>query len=139
MRKLLLVALVSVFAFGFTGCNKDEDLPTPQETTPIVVVTNPAVQNFKYVKGSGFTNLYLVVTTTSSTPIFNDQIYNNPSLSQFQITEDETYLYTITDGNIYSESGAFGYTSTGGIWNTPSTSPADVQLNHTGNTITIYR
>jgi len=94
MKKILLVALVSVFAFGFTGCNKEEDLPEPQETVvaPTPVASTTTTNN--YIKGAGWSgnDPNLKIETAANVQVFWNNLSSSPNIT---INLNETYNYTV--------------------------------------------
>ena len=131
MKKLLLVLLVSTFAFAFTGCQKEEDPPAP---APVVTATtNPPAEvttSNWYAKGIGWGSNNILLTITRATspftniagpsvplmgPTFLPTVIGEPYSYRIECTAlgvDVTGTYTITStGLSFSETGPQGVIS----------------------------
>lgn len=142
MKKVLLVALVGLFTFGFTGCNKEEDLPAPEPTvtatTPPVVTTETGA----YIRGSGIYEVNLKVLDASSNVVFFNNVTNTGSVT-FSINKDEVHSYTVAyketnSSPLTSETGTYGYNSSTGYWYTPDSPSNIVKFDFQGINVTLW-
>jgi len=107
MKKVLVLALVGLFAFGFTGCNKEEDTPEPQPVATTQVVTPPPATTATYIYqayGNNWGNSVVVLNIydASNNLLHSAQTTSNNSIT---LNLDETYNYSISATNIGSCTG----------------------------------
>jgi len=139
MKKLLLIALVSMFAFGFTGCNKEEDPPAP-----VPVISTPVATTItdNFVTGSGWNGqgTGLEIRNANNDVIFNSWIYSPASApSYITLNLGETYNYIFKVGSVPQVlyTGTMSISSSGlTYFNSPASA---LEIHYANNTVTFWK